>query len=133
LYKVGEAGEVVVVKNGFARNFLLPKGKAVLANKNNLQKIESIKKKAEESRLKLVAELKESASVLEGKTLEFEMNSDKDGKLYGSVSDIEIITKIKELFGLDVKRKMVEIPEKIKSLQGCGKKQPNGSFASRRS
>ncbi len=116
LYKVGEAGGVVEVKNGFARNFLLPQGKAVLANKNNLQKIESIKKKAEAARLKLLAELKESASVLEGKCLEFEMNSDKDGKLYGSVSDVEIIAKIKELFGLDVKRKMVEIPEKIKSL-----------------
>jgi len=116
LYKVGEAGGVVEVKNGFARNFLLPKGKAVLANKNNLQRVESIKKKAEEARLKLVAELKESASVLEGKILTFEMNSDKEGKLYGSVSDVEIISKIKELFGLEVKRRMVEIPEKIKSV-----------------
>ncbi len=116
LYKVGEAGGIVEVKNGFARNFLLPKGKAVLANKNNMQRIESIKKKAEEARLKLVAELKESASILEGKTLAFEMNSDKDGKLYGSVSDVEIISKIKELFGLEVKRRMVEIPEKIKSV-----------------
>ncbi len=116
LYKVGEAGGIVEVKNGFARNFLLPKGKAVLANKGNMQRIESIKKKAEEARLKLLAELKESASVLEGKVLEFEMNSDKEGKLYGSVSDVEIIAKIKELFGLEVKRRMIEIPEKIKTV-----------------
>ncbi len=116
LYKVGEAGGVVEVKDGFARNFLLPQGKAVKADKGNMMRIEAIKKKAEASRLRLLSELKESASVLEGKTLEFEMNSDKDGKLYGSVSDVEISAKIKEVFGLEIKRRMIELPERIKNV-----------------
>ncbi len=116
LYKVGEAGGIVEVKDGFARNYLLPQGKAVKADKGNMMRIEAIKKRAEEARLRLLSELKESASVLEGKTLEFEMNSDKDGKLYGSVSDVEIIAKIKDVFGLEIKRRMVELPERIKNV-----------------
>ena len=116
LYKVGEAGGIVEVKDGFARNYLLPQGKAVKADKGNMMRIEAIKKRAEEARLRLLSELKESASVLEGKTLEFEMNSDKDGKLYGSVSDVEIIAKIKDIFGLEIKRRMVELPERIKNV-----------------
>jgi len=116
LYKVGEAGSVVKVKDGYARNFLLPQKKAVLANKDNLNRVNSIKKKAKEIRIRVMDELNKSANILNGKVLEFVMKSDEKGHLYGSVSEVEIAKELHLQYGIQIKRKIINLPIKIKTV-----------------
>ncbi|MCD4650579.1 MAG: 50S ribosomal protein L9 [Candidatus Cloacimonetes bacterium] len=92
--KVGVAGDVVNVADGFARNYLIPKGYALFASPGNLKKVENIREIAQEERVKRENELKEMAKQIKGIEIHFERMSDKNGHLFGSVSELDIVQEL---------------------------------------
>jgi len=116
LGKVGDKHEVVNVKNGYGRNFLIPKGLGLIANKTNLAKLDKIKAEAaakEEARLE---EYKQMATQIEGKKLNIGVKSGTTGKIFGSVSNIQIAAALKDQLGIEIERKKIILPEEIKEL-----------------
>lgn len=113
--KVGKAGSVVKVKDGYARNFLLRNGLAVPSNKENLKKMESEKEKrfAQAEKARKEAEgLKQRLSAL---SLTIASNTQEGDKLYGSITSQDIEKSLKEE-GFDIDKSKIAIDEPIKSL-----------------
>jgi large subunit ribosomal protein L9 len=115
VFKLGYKDDVVTVKPGYANNYLIPQGLAMLATKANLKTIEENKKQALFKQNKIKAAAEELASQLKGVELSVPMLVSKDGKIYGSVTPLQIINLLKEK-GFDIDRKKVEIRDEIKTL-----------------
>ena len=105
---LGQAGDIVNVANGYARNYLLPQNLAVLATKGNLSRIEKIKKEAEIKRLVLENEYKALAKQIEGVELSFTRKADDDEHLFGSVSEFDIVNALAEK-GIQVQKRNVHM------------------------
>lgn len=114
--RLGEKYDVVKVKDGFGRNFLIPKKLAVIANKPNMNKLRSLKEAEEAKRAKLLEEFKKNAEVLESKVLTIGAKSGTTEKIFGSVTNVQLANRIKEEFGIDLDRKIIEIEEEVKTL-----------------
>jgi large subunit ribosomal protein L9 len=108
--KLGKTGEVVKVKPGYARNFLLPRGMAALATEGNLQRIEHERKAAFARAAKLRKSLEAVAATLEGKTVHIARQAGEDGRLFGAVTTREIADALKAM-GIEVDRKKLDAPE----------------------
>lgn len=115
VYKLGRAGEVKDVADGYGRNYLLPQGLAVLATEGALRQAEKIRETAQEERQRLNQELSEVAETLEDLTLSFAMKAGETDKLYGSVTTMMIAEAIKEETGIEVDKRDVD-SEPIKAL-----------------
>jgi large subunit ribosomal protein L9 len=114
---LGDAGEVVSVKPGFGRNYLIPQGLAYLASDANMRRLEQERALLEERSKKDFLEARRRASQLEGVSIVFEARAGDDGKLFGSVTRADIAEKIQER-GLDFEldRRIVMLEEPIKAL-----------------
>ena len=114
---LGQSGDVVTVKPGYARNFLLPRGMAFEATSANVRKLEEEKKKGEARSKQQYLEAKRRASQLESVSLTFHANAGDEGKLFGSITSADIAERLKEQ-GLDfeVDKRDIEIDEPIKAL-----------------
>lgn len=107
---VGNLGDVVKVKNGFARNFLIPQGKAKRATAENLKLIENKRAELEAAaNAKLVA-AQELAARMEGLVVKVTQKSGVDGRLFGSVGNVDVVDALKAQ-GIDVEKAMVRMPE----------------------
>ena len=115
VYKLGRAGEIKKVAAGYGRNYLIPQGFAIPATKGAMQQAERIADKATERRAALNEELGSVAEVLEGKTLAFGVKAGETGRLYGSVSDDDIIEAIQANFEIELEKRQVET-EPIREL-----------------
>ncbi len=113
--KLGQMGEVVKVKPGYARNFLLPLGKAIRANKANLEKFEQQRSQLEAQNLKRREEAERVAERMDGLTVTIIRQAGESGGLYGSVSARDIADLCKE-GGLTVSRSQVLLEQPIKTL-----------------
>jgi large subunit ribosomal protein L9 len=113
--ELGHIGEVIKVADGYARNYLIPKGIAVNATKGNLRQFESMK----EAILKKKSKVKESAEELckglSALALSFTRKAGEDDKLFGSVTNKEIAASLKDK-GFEIDRKTVHIAEPVKHL-----------------
>ncbi|MDD3949313.1 MAG: 50S ribosomal protein L9, partial [Anaerolineaceae bacterium] len=107
VYKLGRAGDIKKVADGYGRNYLIPQGFAIPATDNSQKLSESIAKKATERRAALNEELKSVADVLEGLEVYFPVKAGETGKLYGSVSAQMIADKIKEEKGIELERQQL--------------------------
>ncbi len=114
---LGEPGDIVTVKDGYARNYLLPRGLAFEASPANIRRLEQEKAQAEERARKEYLEAKRRAAKLEDLVLTFHARAGEDGKLYGSVTAADVADRANEQ-GLDfqVDRKQVILAEPIKAL-----------------
>ena len=113
--KLGHAGEVVSVKPGYARNFLLPQGKAALASEAKVQELKHHRRLIAE---KVTRELKDLNAVrdrLEQLQLEVEAKAGEEGKLFGSVTPIQIAELIGEK-GVEIDRRKIDLAEPIKEI-----------------
>ncbi|HOE69666.1 MAG TPA: 50S ribosomal protein L9 [Brevefilum sp.] len=108
VYKLGRAGEIKKVAAGYGRNYLIPQGLAIPASKGALQQAERIRVKATERRAALNEELSAVSEVLSGKTLAFPVKASETGRLYGSVSNDEIVKAIFANFQIELERRQVE-------------------------
>ena len=96
LNKLGKAGEIVFVKDGFANNFLIPQKKAIIANKKNIENLNSKMSQINENNEKKIKEANELKSKLEGKEIIYEMEANEDGNLYGTLGPRQICDKLNE-------------------------------------
>jgi large subunit ribosomal protein L9 len=113
--KLGQMGEVVRVKNGFARNFLLPQGKALRATKDNRTKFESMKVELEASNLERKGEAEKVGEKLNGQSFVVIRQASETGQLYGSVSPRDLVA-ILEDGGFIVSRGQVALNVPIKTI-----------------
>lgn len=113
--KLGVAGDLVKVADGYARNYLLPKKMAILATRENIKKIEAIKKVAEDAKMEKLNALKALAERINGVELKFVRKADENGGLYGSVSEFDIASSLKDL-GHDVHKSSIQMEKHLKEL-----------------
>lgn len=108
VYKLGRAGDVKRVADGYGRNFLIPQGLAVLATPGALKQSEHIRSRANEQRAVLNKEMDAIAKRLEGVTLSFAARASETGKLYGSITTQLIAEAIQAKSGVEVARRQVD-------------------------
>jgi large subunit ribosomal protein L9 len=112
---IGKKNEIKEVKEGFARNFLIPKGLAVMPTPENIKKAE---KEKEQIEIEAEEELKKTQAVtssLDGQEVGFHMKLGKEGQLFESITAQKIAEKLKEL-GFNINKNQVDLAEPIKSL-----------------
>jgi large subunit ribosomal protein L9 len=109
VYKLGRAGDIKKVADGFGRNFLIPQGFAVLATEGALKQIQKIKSQAEVRRASQNNELAGLAEQIKAVTLTFAAKAGDTGKLYGSITTQDIATALSEQVRFEVKRQQVDI------------------------
>ena len=107
---LGQLGDVVKVKDGFARNFLIPQGKAKRATESNLKAFESRRAELEKQQGELLVQAQARAEKLEGYLLQITQKAGPDGKLFGSVSIIDIVDALKSQ-GFEVSKSEVRMPQ----------------------
>jgi large subunit ribosomal protein L9 len=115
VYKLGRAGDIKKVADGYGRNFLLPQRLAVLATEGALKQVQKIKAQAEISRNTQNNELSGVAEQIKGVTLTFPAKAGDTGKLYGSITTQDIATALSEQIKFEIKRQQVGI-QPIRSL-----------------
>lgn len=109
VYKLGRAGDVKRVADGFGRNFLLPQGLAVLATAGAMKQVETIKAQATQRRAALNNELSSVAEVVNGQIVTFATRAGETGKLYGSITPAMIADTLNERLNLKIDRRQVEV------------------------
>jgi len=109
VYKLGRAGDVKKVADGFGRNFLLPQKLAVLATPGAMKTSEKIRSQGEVQRTKLNSELKDLADHVNGVTLTFAAKAGETGKLYGSITTQDVAAAIMEQTKFEVKRQQIDM------------------------
>ena len=111
---VALGGEVKEVKNGYARNYLIPYNIAVLANNESLKQVEKIKVVAEKERIAKMEDLKKIFESIQDLTINIPMLSAQTGKLYGSVGHDMISGALKESKGVEIEERYIKLTESIK-------------------
>jgi large subunit ribosomal protein L9 len=115
--KLGSAGQVVSVKAGYARNYLLPQGLAYEASDANIRRIEEEQKAAEERARRDYLEGRRQLAKLEGASLDFRARSSDEGRLFGSISASDIVDRLNALdLEFEVERKHVILDDPIKDV-----------------
>ena len=114
--RVGDKHEVVTVKDGYGRNFLIPKGFAIIANPTNLKRLEEIKAKEKEEEDKRINEYQEMATRLEGQSLKIGVKAGTTGKIFGSITNVQIASQLREQLNIDIERRKIVLPEEVKEI-----------------
>ena len=109
VYKLGRAGDIKKVADGYGRNFLIPQGLAVLATPGALKQVERIKKQAEIRRAEQNKELEGLAGQIAGVVLTFAAKAGETGKLYGSITTQNVADALQEKTRYEVKRHQIEL------------------------
>jgi len=113
--KLGDEGEVVTVKPGFARNYLIPRGIAYEATDANLRRIQMEKERATKRAADEFGEARAEAKRLSGVSLTFNVRAGDEGRLFGSITNQDIADRLAEE-GISIDRKKIELEEPIKAL-----------------
>lgn len=113
--KLGQSGDLVDVKDGFGRNFLIPQGKAVLATKGAIAEVELMKKRAALKAELTVQEAKDLAKLLEATSVTISVTTGEDDKIHGTVTNVQIADALEERDIL-VDRRNIVIDEDVKTL-----------------
>jgi large subunit ribosomal protein L9 len=109
VYKLGRAGDIKKVADGYGRNFLIPQGFAVLATAGALKQAEKVRKQAEIRRTEQNSELKGLADQIQGIMVTFAAKAGETGKLYGSITTQDVATAISEQTRFEVKKQQVDM------------------------
>jgi large subunit ribosomal protein L9 len=109
VYKLGRAGDIKKVADGYGRNFLLPQKLAVLATPGALKQVEKIRSQAEVRRTEQNSELKGLADQINGITVVFAAKAGETGKLYGSITTQDVATAIQEKTRFEVKKQQIDM------------------------
>ncbi len=109
VYKLGRAGDIKKVADGYGRNFLIPSGLAMLATAGALKQVDKIRSQAEVRRTEQNSELKGLAGQINGLTLVFNAKAGETGKLYGSITTQDVATAITEKVRYEVKKQQVDM------------------------
>ncbi len=113
---LGDKYDIVTVKNGFGRNYLIPQKMAVIANDANRAKRDQIVDKWEAEQAARLGEFQALANSLSDKVLNIAAKAGTSGKIFGSVTGLQISQALKEQFDIDIDRKLINLPEEVKNL-----------------
>jgi len=113
---LGGANELVTVKSGYGRNFLIPKKLAVEANPSNLKQLNERLKQQAKKEAKLLAEINNVIAVLNQGTLTIGAKTGTSGKIFGSVTSVQIARAIREQKGYEIDRRRIQILDEVKEL-----------------
>jgi large subunit ribosomal protein L9 len=113
---LGGANEVVTVKNGYARNFLIPRKLAVEASPSNIKQLEERLKQIRKKEDKMMAEINKVIQVLQESPVKIGAKTGTSGKIFGSVTNVQIARAIREQKGYEVDRRKIHIIDEIKEL-----------------
>ncbi|MBI2060187.1 MAG: 50S ribosomal protein L9 [Nitrospirae bacterium] len=113
--KVGRAGEIVKVRMGFARNFLLPRGLAVLATTRSVRQVEHLRKTAEAKAKRMLRDVQELAKQIEQAEIQLKVKVGDQGKLFGSITSKDLEEALQKT-GITVDRKAILLGEPAKSV-----------------
>ena len=116
LRKIGSIGEIIEVKRGFARNFLISNKKALYASKENIAEVEKIKSELNKKDSEKKKEAKKISEQINGKEYEIRKLSTENKELYGSVKPTEIAKLIQNIEKLDIQPSMIQPISEIKTL-----------------
>ena len=115
--ELGRSGDVVTVKPGYARNFLLPNGLAFEATTSNIKQLEEEKRRGEAKTKRDFLEARRRAAQLENVSLTFHANAGEEGKLFGSITSGDIADRLREQnLDFEVDKRDIELDESIKAL-----------------
>lgn len=114
--KVGYKHDIVSVKPGYARNYLIPKGFALIANASNRKRLEELKRVETAKEAKLVGYYQEIAEKVKDTTLRIGAKAGTSGKIFGSVTNVQIAQILKEQHDVDIERRKIEIKDDVKEL-----------------
>lgn len=114
--KLGDRGDIKEVKAGYARNFLIPRSLAVIANRSNLKALEEQKRVDERREKRIEAELQKRADSIANTAVEFTARAGVEGRIYGSVTAAQISAALKEKFQLEIDKRRVLIDSPIKTV-----------------
>lgn len=112
--KLGHIHDVVEVADGYARNYLLPRRLAMLADKSAMANLDNLKRVEDRRQVRLRGSSEELARKLEGARVVIAANTGAEGRLYGSVGAADIARQLQQDFGVEVDRKQVALPEPIR-------------------
>jgi len=114
--KLGEVGDIIEVKAGYANNYLIPNGIALLATQGNINQMELVKKAALKVEAKNIEDANKIAQTMANLVLNYVVKTGEEGKLYGSITNKDLAEKIVEDKNVEVDRKKIDLPEHIKEL-----------------
>lgn len=113
---MGAANELVKVRNGYARNYLIPQKFAVEASPSNLKQLEERKKQTSKKEEKMLAAVNEVIAKLKDGALKIGAKTGTSGKIFGSVTSLQLSRAIREQKGYEIDRKRIHISEEVKEL-----------------
>lgn len=113
---LGGANEVVTVKNGYARNFLIPSKMAVEASPSNLKQLEERLKQIRKKEEKMMAEINRVIDVLKESAIKIGAKTGTSGKIFGAVTNVQVARAIREQKGYEVDRRKIHVIDEIKEL-----------------
>jgi large subunit ribosomal protein L9 len=114
--KVGDKHDIVSVKAGYARNFLIPQGAAIVANSPNKAKLAELIRVEDEKEAAMLDDYRAIAAQLQGITLRIGAKTGTSGKIFGSVTALQLSQVLKEEHGLEIERKKIAIAEEVKTV-----------------
>jgi large subunit ribosomal protein L9 len=113
---LGGANELVTVKNGYGRNYLIPQKLAVEANPSNMKMLEERMKQQQKREAKLLAEINSVIDKLKDGVLRIGAKTGTSGKIFGSVTSVQIARAIREQKGYEIDRRRIQIIDEVKEL-----------------
>jgi len=113
---LGGTNEVVKVRNGYARNFLLPRKLAVEANASNLKQLQEKMKQQKKKEEAMLAEINSVVAKLNESPIKIGAKTGTSGKIFGSVTNLQISRAIRDQKGYEIDRKKITLPEEVKEL-----------------
>ena len=116
IINLGNIGDKVIVKNGYGRNFLLKKGKALRFNKENLDYVNKKKDELNKKNIELKKKLKTTAQLINNKSFTFNKECKENGELYGSIKPKEISNKIFENIKVEVKPSQIVLKNNLDKI-----------------
>lgn len=114
--KLGDINDVVTVKSGYGRNFLIPQGLAVIANKSNLKSLKERVRQHDAREAKMLGTYQEIADKLKEAVIKIGAKAGTSGKIFGSVTNLQLADAIKEQIDLEIDRKKIVLLEDVKEL-----------------
>ncbi len=116
LDKLGDKHEIVTVKPGYARNYLIPRGLALIANSSNRKRLNELRRVEAAKEAQLKGHYEDIAAKLEDVVLKVGAKAGTSGKIFGSVTNVQIVQILNEVHQIEVDRRKVVMPDEVKEL-----------------
>ena len=114
--KVGDKHTIVSVKNGYGRNYLIPQGMALIANRTNRRRLADLQRRENAMNEKRLGSYEQMAEKLKDAVLKIGAKAGTSGKIFGSVTNIQLAAALKEQYGVEVERKRIILPDEVKTI-----------------